>query len=34
MAAHRVLVTVPHIHDRAAPYLRRLECGGSARTAS
>jgi len=28
MAAHRVLVTVPHIHDRAAPYLRRLEGAG------
>ena len=25
MAAPRVLVTVPHIHDRAAPYLRRPE---------
>ena len=28
MAAPRVLVTVPHIHDRAAPYLRRLEGAG------
>ncbi len=28
MAANRVLVTVSHIHDREAPYLRRLEAEG------
>jgi D-3-phosphoglycerate dehydrogenase len=28
MAANRVLVTVPHIHDREAPYLKRLEAAG------
>lgn len=28
MAAPRVLMTVPHIHDREAPYLRRLEAAG------
>jgi D-3-phosphoglycerate dehydrogenase / 2-oxoglutarate reductase len=28
MPARRVLVTVPHIHDRAAPYLSRLEAAG------
>jgi D-3-phosphoglycerate dehydrogenase len=28
MAANRVLVTVPHIHHRAAPYLERLGAAG------
>jgi phosphoglycerate dehydrogenase-like enzyme len=28
MPANRVLVTVTHIHDREAPYLRRLEAEG------
>jgi phosphoglycerate dehydrogenase-like enzyme len=28
MRANRVLVTVPHLYDREAPYLRRLESAG------
>jgi phosphoglycerate dehydrogenase-like enzyme len=28
MPANRVIVTVPHIYDRDAPYLRRLEAAG------
>src|SRR5581483_2206308 len=28
MGANRVLVTVAQIHDREAPYLRRLEAAG------
>ncbi len=28
MRANRVLVTVPHLHDREAPYFRRLESAG------
>ena len=28
MAANRVLVTIPHIYDRKAPYLGRLESAG------
>ena len=28
MAANRVLVTLAHIYDREAPYLRRLESAG------
>src|SRR5207244_11203338 len=34
MAANRVLVTLAHIYDREAPYLRRLESAGQIGRAS